>query len=119
MRRARGFALIDSLLAFLAISLTLAPLLVLQRQNFNAVSQSALRSRLVLLAASYAEELRQAAPVRILPPLELEKHFGPKHGVTVKLLAGAEWPQDQPARLHTILMSWRDPISHEFIMGAP
>jgi type II secretory pathway pseudopilin PulG len=105
MKSARGFALLDSLLAMLALAMTLSPLLVLQAQARRDLQQSRQRSRVVLQAAGLAERLR------MVPDLG---GYGPAFTVPGKddCQAGLT-PLTQSDPLQTgaqeLIVSWRDP----------
>ena len=104
MRRNKGFALLDSLLACLALSLALTPMWVVQRQALQDIHASGQRTRALLLAANLAERLRSAdspeARDAVLYQARTEPSGLERSRVDLKQGIVVTWRDAQPYRFH-------------------
>lgn len=116
LRPRAGFALLDALLACWALALALSPLLVAQAQAARDAGMLHTRVRLILLAASTADRLRQVPQAQSADALlrmnrELQAGSGSRE-------TGVHRVNAQTVRL---VLRWRDAGAHrvEWLLRLP
>jgi Tfp pilus assembly protein PilV len=112
----RGFAMLDSLLAFMTLSLALSPLLVLQAQARRDLQQARTRDLALLLLVSLSEQ------VSLLPrndshgalSLDIRRQFQAQcprcRNVSVSFQAYIRSNSQREAPAYQIALSWDDPL---------
>lgn len=117
MLRIRGFALLDSLLAFLALSLLLSPMLDLQVRTLNELKEIERRALVLRLASSSAEQLR-ALPsgehprVRAWLKRSLSNDCRACSHIEVSMSPAQRIDHSEPSAL-ALNISWSDPVAHQ------
>jgi len=117
MSAIRGFALLDSLLAFLALSLLLSPMLVLQAQTRNELKEIEQRALVLRLASSSAEQLRglpsgEHPRVQAWLKRSLSNDCRACSDIVVSMHVAARRDQFEPFS-SVLKIQWRDPDLHQ------